>query len=117
MLDRLIRQLREADIDLVDKGDEYEVSADVPGFDKEEITLRVRDNVLFITARHEEYEGEQEESYLRSEREQRALVESVRFPEEIDVDWVTANYRNGVLTVTLPKSETPEMESREIEIE
>ncbi|RBI59838.1 Hsp20/alpha crystallin family protein [halophilic archaeon] len=105
-------------IDLVDNGDEFVVTADVPGFEKDEIELRLRDNTLFITAEHEEStEEEEEEQYIRSEREHRAVVESVRIPAEVDEDQISASYQNGVLTVHLPKVDSTETEGREIKVE
>ncbi len=117
MLEQLSGAVRELDIDLLDRGDDYLVVADLPGFEKDEIDLRLRENVLFIHAEHEELEVEEDDSYLRNERENRSVIGSVRLPEEVDEDQVSSRYHNGVLSVTLPKVDPSDSESNRIEID
>lgn len=109
-------------IDVADRDDEFVVTADVPGFETEDIDLELRGDALYI---HAEESGESEETdeteesegtYLRSERHHRRLSDSVRLPEPVDEDAVTATCRNGVLTVRLPKAE-PSKSARKIDIE
>jgi len=103
-------------IDLADRGDAFVLTADVPGYEKEEIDVRLADNRLTIVAEHEESAEEETETYIRSERQHRAMRDSVRLPAAVDADAVTAACKNGVLTVTLPKVE-PTEEARRIDIE
>lgn len=101
-------------IDLADHGDEFVVTADVPGFEKDEIDLELRDDTLHVHAEHaEEHEetagGEEAEgTYIRSERSHRRMSDSIRLPEPVDADAVSATCKNGVLTVHLPKREPSE---------
>ncbi|SEH18129.1 HSP20 family protein [Natronorubrum sediminis] len=104
-------------IDLVDRGDEFVLTADVPGFERDEIDVRLSDSTLSITAEHEEEMEEREELYLKSERAHRAISRSVRLPESIDEDGISATYNNGVLTLTLPKVEPTEVGGNKIEVE
>ena len=104
-------------IDLVDHGDELVLTADVPGFERDEIDVRISDATLSITAEHEEETEEREELYLKSERAHKAISRSVRLPEPIDEDSVSATYNNGVLTLTLPKVEPTEVGGHKIEVE
>lgn len=112
-----------AGVDLADRGDEYVVTADVPGFDRDEIDLRLVDGQLQITAEHErasdEREGEaaDEGTLIRRERRRRTMRERVRLPESVDEEGITASLANGVLTVTVPKAEPAEGAGRPIEIE
>lgn len=108
-------------IDLADRGEEFVLTADVPGFEKDDVQLRLADDTLHITAKREhetteEPEGD-EEFYIRNERERRSLSRSVRLPEPIDEDGVEATYKNGVVTLTLPKQEPTEPSGRTIDIE
>lgn len=103
--------------DMADEGDEFVITADIPGYEKDEIDLRVRDNMLFIRAEHEQEAEERDIDYLRSEREHRSMRESVTLPESVDEENITATCKNGVLTVHLPKKEPTEAEGRQIEIE
>jgi len=102
-------------IDVADQDEQFVVTADLPGFEKDEIEVTVSDNVVKIEAEHEAETEEREENYLRHERARRSMSRSVRLPEPVAEDDVSAKYKNGVLTVTLPKSEP--VEGKDIEIE
>jgi len=108
--------MRSMSIDLADMDDEFVVTADLPGFEKDEIDVTVLDTELKISAEHEAETEEREENYLRHERTRRSMSRSIRLPETVVEDDVTATYKNGVLTVQLPKAE-PAEEGHEIDIE
>lgn len=93
------------DVDVADYDDEYVVVADLPGFDREDIDLRVDEDALTIRAErhHEVDEGSEAGAYLRRERRSESLSRTVTLPEAVREDDAGATYRNGVLTVTLPK--------------
>ncbi len=108
-------------VDLVDEGDRYELTADLPGYEREDINITLADGSIRIEAeREEEYDEEVEESptsrYVRRERQQHSVSRSVRLPEPIDEEEANARYQNGVLTVTLPKLQ-PTVDSTRIDIE
>lgn len=92
-------------IDVADRDEEYVVTADVPGFDREEIELRMLEDVLHVEASQEQSAEEESETYLRSERQHRSLSEHVRLPDPVVAEDVEATLQNGVLTITLPKAE------------
>jgi len=104
-------------IDLADHGDEFVVTADVPGFEKDDVDLRILDDTLHIEARHERSSEEEAETYLRHEREHRSLSERVALPEPVDREGIEAKIKNGVLTVRLPKAEPTEASGHQIDIE
>lgn len=104
-------------IDIADHGEEFVVTADVPGFESDEIDLRIADTTLLIEATHEQTAEEEAETYLRSERERRSLREQVRLPDSVVEDEVDASLNNGVLTVRLPKAEPTEAGGRRIDID
>lgn len=98
-------------VDLTETDDAYEVAADLPGFDTEDIDVTVDDGVLRLTATHEasedaeEADGEDESVTVhRQERSRRSLVRDVRLPGPVDETNAEATYTNGVLSVTLPKA-------------
>ncbi|WP_049969101.1 archaeal heat shock protein Hsp14 [Haladaptatus cibarius] len=90
-------------VDVVDNGDEYVVTADLPGFEKNDLDIALQENRLRISAEHESEVEEEGEEYLRQERSQRSVSRTVSLPDPVDESSVSAEYRNGVLTVTLPK--------------
>lgn len=109
-------------VDVADNGEEFVVAADLPGFDTEDIDVSIREDVLRIEAEHEEErdegaEGDRDEGrYIRRERRHQSVGRSVTLPERVDEESVTAEYRNGVLTVTLPKSSAQDDDSHQIDI-
>lgn len=108
----------EMGIDLADREEEYVLTADVPGFDREDIDVRLVDDTVHITAEREREEREETaEHYLRSERTHRTMQRSIRLPGSVVEDEVEATCKNGVLTITLPKAEPIEPEGRKIDIE
>lgn len=104
-----------AAIDLVEHGDEFVATVDLPGFERDEIDVLVADQTLRIEAEHEDAAEETEERYLRRERRHRSVRRSLRLPDEVDAEGVNAELNNGVLTVRLPKHEAKE--PHEIDIE
>lgn len=105
------------EIDLVDHGDEFVVTADVPGFEKDEISPRIIGTTLHITGTHEEATEREEETYIRSERTRRSLREEVQLPEPIQKNEIEATLNNGVLTIRLPKADPTEEGGHRIDIE
>lgn len=116
-LGRWASEFGSAAVDLVDRGDEFVATVDMPGFGREEIEIKVMDRTLRIEAEREEVLDEEEEDgqYLRHERRQESVDRSIRLPDGVDAENVSARMKNGVLTITLPKLEMDE--AREIEIE
>ena len=95
-------------VDIEDKGNEYVLTTDLPGVAKEDISLTYDDDVLTLSARHEETKDEQDDqkNYIYKERSSSSFCRS--FPVSgIRKDGIQASFADGVLTVTLPK-ETPQ---------
>jgi HSP20 family protein len=102
--------------DVADRGEAFVVTLDVPGFDREEISVRVTDRTIRVEAERETTTEEGDEHYIRKERRHESFERAVTLPEEIDAQAVTASMDNGVLTITVPKA-TPVEAGTEIEIE
>ena len=102
-------------IDLVDRDGEFVVTVDLPGFERDDVDIRVTDHTLRIEAEHEAVRDEEGEQFIRHERRHESTDRSVRLPGEVDTEGVAARMRNGVLTITLPKTEIEEARSIEIE--
>lgn len=96
-------------LDLTEHDGEFVLSADLPGFETEEITLTFEEGLLTITAEHDE-DGE---TVSRSRR----VFERVSIPKAVDEDDISATYRNGVLTVRMPVVGEAEGMGHVIEIE
>ena len=112
---RMATGMESMSIDLVEADDEFVVTADLPGFERDEVDIQVTDHTLRIEAEHEEATEEHEADYLRRERRHESVHRSIRLPDEVDKEAVEARMKNGVLTVTLPRLEAEEARSIEIE--
>lgn len=90
--------------DIRDNGSEYLLEADLPGVKKEDIKLDLNDNILTITAeRHSEYEEKDKKgNYVRCERSYGSYQRSFD-TTGIDVDKIDAEFKDGVLRLTMPK--------------
>ncbi|MFB6299612.1 MAG: Hsp20/alpha crystallin family protein [Halobacteriales archaeon] len=97
-------------MDLTEHEDEFVFTADMPGFEKEEIDLRIVDNQLYLSAVHEETDADDARTRSRTVRERLAL------PEDIVEEEVSATYKNGVLEVHLPFTIDAEGTRHNIEI-
>ena len=103
-------------VDVEDAREEYVVTADLPGYDTDDVELTLSDGVLRLEARHREEDEFEAGRYIRRERTDRSVSRRIRLPEPVDEEAVSASYNNGVLTVTLPKLTGGE-ESHQIDID
>jgi len=88
----------DANVDVEETEEGYVVVADLPGFEREDLTIRFDDGVLTIRG-ESEYS---DESGSISHRRSRRAFERLSFPETVIEDDISASYHNGVLEVTLP---------------
>lgn len=103
-------------MDVVEKSDSYLVSAELPGLDLSQVELSFEQNVL--TIRGTKSNGidarDGEVRVYASERVTGSFERAIRLPEFVDADNISAELKNGVLTVTVPKAQTAQ--ARKIEI-
>jgi len=85
--------------------EEYTVEALAPGLDPESLEVSVKGNALTMTGEKRALEGVNPEQYHRSERSAGRFVRTLTFDSEVDDKRVAAKYANGLLVVTLAKSE------------
>src|SRR4051794_11098617 len=87
------------------------IRADAPGFDADDFDIEIRGGNLVLCACQSEEKSQDEEGYQWQKRE---LYRSIPLPTHVDADKIDAQYRNGVLSVKLPKSE--KTKSQKIEV-
>ena len=103
-------------VDIREEDDRYVMEADLPGFRKEDIGIQLKDNIITISAEHNEDFEEKGDSYLRRERRSGRLVRSFMV-DNVKHDEVSARYENGVLRVTLPKENKRPAREKRIDIQ
>jgi HSP20 family protein len=91
-------------LDVKETKDAFVVRAEVPGIEPKEIAVTLEGEVLTIRGEKKHEKEEKEEHYYRMERSYGAFARSLRLPAAVDGSRVTASFKNGLLTVTLPKA-------------
>jgi HSP20 family protein len=91
-------------LDVSETKDAVMVKAEIPGMESKDIQLSLHDQFLTLKGEKKQEKDEKEEHYYRSERSYGAFVRTVRLPATVDGSKVTATFKNGLLTVTLPKA-------------
>jgi HSP20 family protein len=93
-------------LDVTETESEYRVRADLPGIKKDDLDISIQDGVLTINAETKyEDEAKKEGRLIRQERRYGKFVRSMRLGDSVDVSKVKAEYKDGVLSLVLPKAE------------
>ncbi len=92
-------------VDIYETEQELVLRADLPDLSEKDIDVRVENNMLTIRGERKFEKDVSEENYLRIERSYGSFSRSFSLPNTVNTEQIKADYRNGVLTVTLPKRE------------
>ncbi|NLZ38102.1 MAG: Hsp20/alpha crystallin family protein [Firmicutes bacterium] len=104
-------------VDIQETDKAFVVEAELPGYKKDNITVKFTQGTLVIEAKHEQsIDKEHENKYLYRERSYGSFRRSFGFAEDINEDAIEANFQDGVLKIILPKSNTEEKKHRNIPI-
>ncbi|MEN3037977.1 MAG: Hsp20/alpha crystallin family protein [Candidatus Kryptonium sp.] len=101
-------------VDLIDADEELIIYAEVPGVSKEDVKVKIHNDVLTISGTRKEPVMPEKANCIVSEREFGEFMRSIRLPYPVDVNKVSAEYKDGILKITLPKKD--EVKPREIQI-
>jgi HSP20 family protein len=104
---RMGSSMRVPDTDVIESENEIRVVCELPGMRTEEVELSLENNVLTISGekRAERQEGREGDNYHLSERRWGRFSRSFVLPREVNQEQIRAHFENGVLTVTIPRSE------------
>jgi HSP20 family protein len=91
--------------DIAETESQYEVTAELPGFKPEEIHVELNRELLTISAERKEEKEEKGKTFHRVERQYGTFRRSVTLPNAAEAEKVMAEYKDGVLAVTVPKAE------------
>ena len=94
----------------------YILESDLPGFSREDIHAEINNGYLTIRAEHKSENEDKSESYLRRERSYGSFSRTFDL-DGIDAEAITASFKNGVLTLELPKMQQKVEEARKVEIQ
>ncbi len=90
-------------VDLRSVGDHYELTMNIPGASEKGIDIHTENHIVTVSARQEEVKDVNESNYYRHERRVSDYIRSIQVPDDADTDHMKTEYKNGVLTITMPK--------------
>lgn len=103
-------------LDVSETKDKVVVKAEVPGVDPKEIEVSLSNGVLTIKGERKQEREEKDENYHLIERSYGSFSRSLRLPAEVQEGDVKANYKDGVLKITFPKTERAKEKEIKIEV-
>jgi HSP20 family protein len=103
-------------VDIVDTDKAYEITAELPGMDESNIDVKFSDGTLTIKGEKRDEKEEKKKGDYLSERRYGSFQRSFGVPDGVDEDKIEANFKNGVLTVTLPKTAQAQRSEKKIAI-
>lgn len=104
-------------LDMSETKDNFVVKAEVPGKDAKHIDISLTGDLLTIRGEKRQEKEEKEEDYHLVERTYGSFSRSVRLPAEVESNKIKASYKNGILAITLPKSEKAKAKEVKIKVE
>jgi HSP20 family protein len=103
-------------VDLVEKENEYEITAELPGIDGKDVEVEVANRRLTIRGEKSESIEQKDKDYHLSERHYGSFQRSFQIPEAADDDMIEASFSKGVLTVRIAKGPDAQQTSKKIEV-
>lgn len=107
----------EPKVDIKDGEKDIVVSVSLPGVDKDKVNVEVSDGILSIKGEREEQKEEKTKNYIRKEQSYGSFYRSFRLPDNVKEDEIKATHKNGILEITIPKSEQSVSKAKRITIE
>ena len=92
-------------IDISETDSEYKIEAELPGINQKEIDVKIDNNILTIKGKKEDIKEEKEKNYHLRERYYGAFQRSISLPNNIEPEKIKARFENGVLNISVPKSD------------
>jgi HSP20 family protein len=103
-------------VDIYENEASLVVKAELPGVDPKQVEVRVENNTLFLKGERKFEEETNQQNYHRVERAYGSFVRSFALPASVDPEKVSAEYKDGLLTITIPKREEAKPKSIKINV-
>jgi len=105
-----------AKLDVSGSDKEYEVTIDLPGLSEEDIQIELNGNTLVVKGQKEEKNESKDKQYYRVERSVGSFQRTLSLPEDADRDEISANMKNGLLVIRIPRLALPKDDVKRISI-
>jgi len=103
-------------LDLAETDKEVRITAELPGLEEKDIEVSLNENTLSLKGEKKSESEEEGKNFYRRERSYGAFYREVELPAEIQAEKISATFKNGVLTVVLPKAEKSKAELKKIPV-
>ena len=103
-------------VDIAEDKDEFLVTADLPGLTKKDININIKDNMLTISGERQSEIKDEKKNYCRTERNYGTFKRSFQLTDKVVSDKISATFKDGVLTVNIPKAEESKPKSIDIKV-
>ena len=113
---RLANDILKPTLDLGATDKAYTITVEIPGVDEKDVKLEIVNDTLTISGEKKQETEEKEKNYYRMERSYGSFQRMLSLPEDADQDNVKATFKNGVLTVTMPRKALPKSDVKQIEV-
>ena len=104
-------------VDIYETDENIVMKAELPGIDKKDVSIEVKDNMLVLKGERKFEKEIKEENYHRMERAYGSFQRTFTLPNVVDKDRVSAKYKDGVLEITLPKIKEAKPKQVKVEVE
>ncbi len=102
--------------DIQETDDTYLMEIELPGYDKDNIEVELKDNLLTITAKKDEEFEEEKQNYIHRERKRGTLQRCFTIDQNVDPENIEAEFKNGILNLKLPKKQKGTGDKKSIDI-
>jgi HSP20 family protein len=104
-------------VDIIEHDDAFIVEAELPGMSKDDVKTSIEGNILTIKGEKKQEQAKEGKNYHRTERVYGSFMRSFTLPTSVRTDKIEASYKNGILTVRIPKAEEAKSKSIEVKIQ
>jgi HSP20 family protein len=103
-------------VNVIENDDSYEIEVNAPGFDKKDFHVSVENGLLTISAENKKEDEEKDKNYTRKEFSYQSFSRSFYLPEQANEDAIDAEYKDGILKITVAKKEEAKPKKVEVKV-
>ncbi len=103
-------------VDIIENDKDFKVQAEIPGMNPEDIDVSVTEGFLTLKGERKEEKEEKGENYLRQETSYGSFSRTIALPETADSDRAEASFKNGILTISVPKTAAALQKPKKLQI-
>jgi len=115
--DRYVRRVGHPPLDVLEDDDNYHITINVPGVNKDDVQLSLLGDTLTIKGERKASSSDEAKRQVRCERRYGSFHRTVEFPKSVQADAIKADYKDSILNITLPKTEAVKPKKISVNVE